>query len=315
MKSKKCPICSQTKGKRDCLLQDGQLICSRCCAKTRQPDTCEDCRHFSNAEKHASEKALKKGATHFLAELNPEVTQLVDNALTILENGDVDRAEKNLTSLLEKYPRNHEVHYGMGCIHAINGSSALSIPYFQKSVEIFPLFIEAWHNLRTAYCNTGNAHHAIICARKVVELGDPKETIVIQSRKLIHDMQKHIAQDGLSLDQFIANATTYDLAFAHLENGEIEAAKKKFLQVLTIEKNHVQSHGNLGLCHALLGEKSKALAYLNKALELDAGYEVARVNKPIIEALNEGEKLKKPMRTVEFYANGMDPILTPTTVR
>jgi lipoprotein NlpI len=71
-----------------------------------------------------------------------------------------------------------------------------------------------------------------------------------------------------------------------------------------INKRHPQSYGNLGLCYAQLGRKADALAALDKALEIDPKYELATVNRAVIESLHEGEKLQQkgfaPM-SVDYY--------------
>lgn len=248
---------------------------------------------------------MNKGAGHFLVELNPEVEKKVDEALILLDNGKTAKAKNSLASLLKLHPANHSVHYGMGCIYAFSQKPKESIPYFKKAVEIYPYFVEAWHNLGTAYRSVGVAHHSITCARKVIVLGDPTDAYVQNCREHISTMSKHIAKLGLTLDQFIANAELFDQSFAHFENEEITLAKQGFLKVLLIEKDHVQTHGNLALCYAKLGEKDKALSHIDKALELDPNYEVARSNRPIIEAMAAGKKLTNLSRTVEFYSTGM----------
>jgi lipoprotein NlpI len=60
-------------------------------------------------------------------------------------------------------------------------------------------------------------------------------------------------------------------------------------------------YGNLGICHAQLGQKSEALAAFDKALELDPRYEPAIVNKAITQSLEEGEKLNTKIKTVQYY--------------
>jgi tetratricopeptide (TPR) repeat protein len=74
-----------------------------------------------------------------------------------------------------------------------------------------------------------------------------------------------------------------------------------FKRVLTTDSKHVQSWGNLGLAYAGIREKSKALECLDKALELDAEYEIAAVNRIAIEKLREGERLEGKMDSVDYY--------------
>ncbi len=68
----------------------------------------------------------------------------------------------------------------------------------------------------------------------------------------------------------------------------------------------MQANGNLGLCYALSGEKALALEYLDKALELDPDYEIARNNRIAIAKMKEGEKLQIPMASVNYYPDKLE---------
>ncbi|MEK6777897.1 MAG: tetratricopeptide repeat protein [bacterium] len=59
-------------------------------------------------------------------------------------------------------------------------------------------------------------------------------------------------------------------------------------------------YGNLGLAYAGLGEKARALECLNKALEIDPDYEVAIVNKALVERLDQGERIEGNIESVDY---------------
>ena len=54
-----------------------------------------------------------------------------------------------------------------------------------------------------------------------------------------------------------------------MEKKQWELAIEGFGKCLEINLEHAQSFGNMGICYAQLGEKAKALAVLEKALEID----------------------------------------------
>ena len=305
----KCPICTTTRGKRDCLLQGGDLICPRCCAQTRSSETCADCRHFKKAEQVKIDSLIKNDALDSLIEVDPELEDLVERTLQQIENGQLTKAESTLIPLLEKHPRNHMVQLAMGCHHAFQRRYQESIPYFEKAVEIFPQFLVGWHNLGMSYRKIANIQGSIECSRKVVSLGHPEAPEIIDNRKFIHDFAKTIRERyHLTLEEYFANAATYEQAFQDMEEGRLAAAIRGFHSVLETEPTHHQSYGNLGLCHAMRGEKQEALDSLDKALELDPNYKVASQNKPLVEALQEGQKLDLPMKTVNYGISGVEDI-------
>jgi tetratricopeptide (TPR) repeat protein len=306
MKKTPCPICTRTKGRRDCLLHNGALICSRCCAELRCSETCSKCPHFSEAEKHTVEKIKKSGSPHFLIEINPEVEQEIDNALIVLENGNHAKAERLLTDILLEHPINHLAHYGMGCVHAMKEEVDQAIDHFKTSVEIYPYFTEAWHNLGTAYKKSLKLNHALICAQKVLQYCNPTDREYASNKEFLHWMTESAAEDGLTLDQYIKNGFIFDDAFEAMEQADLQSAKEGFLKVLSYTKSHVQANGNLGLCYALSGEKALALEYLDKALELDPDYEIARNNRIPVAKMKEGEKLQTPMGSINYYPDKLE---------
>jgi tetratricopeptide (TPR) repeat protein len=78
---------------------------------------------------------------------------------------------------------------------------------------------------------------------------------------------------------------------------------------LSLNNNNAQTYGNLGLCHAFLGQRDKALAFFDQALEIDPAYAPAITNRDLVASLQEGEKFPdNQVKTVEYYkeaAEGM----------
>lgn len=92
-----------------------------------------------------------------------------------------------------------------------------------------------------------------------------------------------------------------------MELEDIPAAIEGFQSVIELAPDNYQSHGNLGICHAKLGEKKQALHHLHKAIEIEPDYEVATSSLPIIEAMKDGEKLQTPTQSVHHSHTGMKP--------
>ena len=58
----------------------------------------------------------------------------------------------------------------------------------------------------------------------------------------------------------------------------------------------------MGICYGQLGQKALALRSFDTALELDPQYEPAIVNRAVVAALQEGEKLPQgKVETIEYY--------------
>jgi tetratricopeptide (TPR) repeat protein len=293
-KPKKCVVCEKTRGKRLCRLKAGAAVCPSCCAEIRNPDECGDCEHFARAAKYTDEKHMKLGDKHFIIELDPEIEEAVDRALAFLENGETRKAEARINSLMKRAPHNHLVQYSMGVAHALREDYKEALACFDRAVEIYPYFMEGWFNKAVTHRKMYDIRRAIQAYQRVIELdsidGDGPQAK--NAREFFQSVEENICKDlGLSLDAYVDAMSVYDESFAHLENNRYEKAREGFLKVLAATDNHVQSLGNLALCHAFLGDKQKALETLDKALAIDPEYLPARQNKAIILALPEGESL------------------------
>ncbi|MFQ5864988.1 MAG: tetratricopeptide repeat protein [bacterium] len=302
MKSERCIVCLNAKGARVCIINDNSLICSICCAKTRNCN-CEGCIYYAQAEKYAKEKALKQKSKKFIMAIDPEVNEKVDQALAMAEKGKKQSGEKILTELLNEHPHIDMVQYGMGVICLMQGYYDRALSYFDKAIEINPYFVEAWFNKGAAHQKRLELREIIKAYQKVVELGDPSEDFVGHAKSFVIDFEKQIRETcGLSLDGYFEAMDIFNDAYAAMEKMEWRKAVAGFRKVLALDPQHTQSYGNLGICYAHLGCKQEALNALDKALELDPKYEPAIVNRKVITSLEEGEELSiEKFVSVDYY--------------
>src|SRR5712692_1765578 len=120
MRGTGCVVCSVTKGKRVCRLNDHALICPVCCARIRNP-TCEGCGYWAQAIAYGRDKAEAPRAPHFVATIDPEVDAEVDRALAMAEVGRVEAAEPIVSRLLDQHPDLYMVQFAMGVVFALQG--------------------------------------------------------------------------------------------------------------------------------------------------------------------------------------------------
>ena len=215
----------------------------------------------------------------------------------------VGRAETILNKLIQEHPDLYMVQYGMGTLQAMKGNYTDSISHYDKCLAIFPYFVEAWYNRGNACRELVKISEIVKSYQKVVEFGDPQEEFVQRAKAFLTDMAASVSEDtGLSLAEYVESNDTFNNAFASLQNREYEKAIIGFDKVLRFHKNNAQTYGNLGLCHAFLGQREKALAFFDQALEVDPAYAPAISNRAIVAELKEGEKMPDDqVKTVEYY--------------
>jgi tetratricopeptide (TPR) repeat protein len=269
---------------------------------------CRGCSHYEQAGKYAIEKMKKSGFKDFIALINPEVDKIVDNALAFVENGNIEKGEEILAGLIKEYPDLYIVQYGMGTVLAMKGKYAESIVHFNKCLEIFPYFAEAWFNKGNSHKHLLDVGGALKSFQKVTEFGDQKEHFVKTAHEVLCDLEASIFRDtGLSLELYIQSMEEFDRAFSHMRNRNYVKAITMFHNVLNFNKNHTQSYGNLGLCYAFLGKRREALSAFNRALEIDPSYRPAIDNREILLSLKEGEIMPdNQVEVVDYYRKAIE---------
>ena len=302
MKKKKCVECMQKKGKRSCKKNNDEFICPLCCGMSRNPD-CKECRYYEESKIYDKIKSSRYSTKPFIAEINEEVDNIVDQALSFVEKGNIKKGEAIISELLKDHPGNHTIFFGLGVVHAFKEEFDEAIKYFDKAIDIFPLFAEAHLNKATAYQKKMDLENMIKSYKEVVAVGNPNDNIVKQAKGILVDMELHTLKTyEIDLETYIKCEAIYKNAFSCMEKKEWVNAIKGFKACLSKNKKHPQSYGNLGICYAKLGQKDLALEALHLALEIDPNYEPAIINKIAVESLQEGEKLDSdPNQSIEYY--------------
>jgi len=237
-------------------------------------------------------------------EINEEVENAVDQALIQVDRGAVEKGALAISELYNKHPTNHHVLYGLGVVHAFKEQYDEAITYFDKTIAIFPFFVEAHFNKGIAYQKKFDLGNMLKSFQEVINIGNPDDETTKQAKTIISDMEETILEtSGLDLDSYIKSQDVFNKAFSCMEKQQWQKAIAGFKNCSNTIKNHPQSFGNIGICYANLGQKNLALAAFDKALSIDPSYEPAIVNKITIESLKEGETLveKVGVQTINYY--------------
>jgi tetratricopeptide (TPR) repeat protein len=255
------------------------------------------------------------GEDDFTAELLPKVDEAVDRLLIRVEKGQLEDVEAGLEALLRQHPDYHTTNYAMGVYLAMClADSESAIPFFQKAVSVFPLMAEAHCNLGTCYIKIGRIPEAVASLRKAIRYSADDDHTSEKARDELQVLER-ILRDSTpfqTLDAYLENQKLFDLAFEHLQARRHEAAAELFGRVLAQNPDHVQSHGNVALAYAGLGQKALALEHLDKALALDPTYEPAIQNRRILEGMKEGEPHRPvAMAETEYYRERLEVEKSP----
>lgn len=274
----KCALCRDS--------TSAQFICSSCCASTRRSE-CGGCSYYETSLAYQRERQVRNRP--FICEVIPDVDDRCDEALALIDKGDIARGEAVLENLRLQYSDYHTVLYGLGICYGLKGRMDAAISCLERAVEIFPGFAHAYYNLGSSYSQKYDLENAVKAYEAAIAVDGRDGPVGRLARERLDSLEDIVKKSGVSLATHIGNSRIFDRAFSALRDRKFQAAIDLFEQVLATEKDHVQSYGNMGLAYAGLGNKQKALECLNRAIELDPEYEPAIVNRLVIESLKDGE--------------------------
>lgn len=298
-----CPICGRRKTQRRCARQGDAMICSLCCAETRGIE-CGGCGHYANAQLYQQSRRAPAVSQDepFIVEVDSDVESAVSDALELAQNGSMERARARMDSLLRKHPENHMVCYGMGTLYGFQGDYQKAVEWLDKATAIFPSFVEAHFNKAVSFQKLLDVANAIRSYRKVVAVGKASDPEIKEAQSFLDGMAASIRKsDGVDLDTFLKAHDEFNAAFEHMEKKDWSQALEGFRVCVALSERHAPSHGNMGLCLAKLGRKAEALAALDHALEINPRYEPARLNRVIVERMQEGRPLEvTETKSIEF---------------
>lgn len=295
-----CIICKKDRAKKACPIENNILICSTCCVEKRGVH-CGKCRYYVEAEKYAVERFKSTGRHRF--DLDMRYENEIDEILQLAEEGKLKKCEKRLEEFAQLIPDSHLLHFALGTVSGMNKNYQQALFHFNRSIEIFPYFAEAWYNKGGTLIKLYDVSGAIKAFRMVKRFASSSDEIYRLAETGLAEIEDMLESSNQTLDGYIKGEEMYTAAFNQLSSEKPETALEGFKKVLELNPEHVQSYGNIGLCHAMLGQHDEAVAAFKKALELDPEYHVARQNMQATLALKPGESLSADQLSepIEFY--------------
>ncbi len=232
-----------------------------------------------------------------------EFFEWCEEVSSLMENKHFRDARKEIQQMLENYPERWEPFYLKGTCLAMEGKADQAIRLFNRAIAVEPT-AETYLNLAGAHQSLFHIEEWITCLQKVVELDGAAGSFGHIARELIDEFAASIVKSyGISLDQYLTGAEIYDHAFRNLNAGHVDEAIRGFREVLKVLPHHVQSYGNLGLAYAGKGDRDLAIACLDRAIELDADYQPAIVNRRILLTAPDARLAVQSLKKIDFYGD------------
>jgi tetratricopeptide (TPR) repeat protein len=226
-----------------------------------------------------------------------------DSVTGLLEEKRLGEARGEIEEMIEEFPDYAEPHYFMGTCLAMEGKAAEAIVFLNRALSIEPS-AEAYFNLANVHKALFQIAECVDCLKKAIARDGKKGDLGRQAKAALDEIASTVRKtSGLTMDRFLENKARFDRAFACLKAGRFEDAIQGFHHVLSVQPSHVQSHGNLGLAYAGLGNHEKAIAHLERAIELDPDYQPAIENLNVVRTAQPGERVRAAsFLETDFYA-------------
>lgn len=174
--------------------------------------------------------------------MKTKIKNLMNEALTLHQKGDVFAAEKLYLQILETTPDNSDALNLLGLIQTQSQNFEQAISYFTKAIEIRPSSYY-YENIGTAYFKLNDYDNAIISHKKALEL-EPD-----------------------SFDNM------FNLALAYKNNNDYDNAIMTYEKAILIKPKLPDTYFNLGNIYEKMNDTKKALVYYEKAHEYNISYD------------------------------------------
>lgn len=208
-----------------------------------------------------------------------EVSDLLDQAFTLLEQGDVDGAERLCEHASEHAPDHPEVSTLAGCIASDRGAFEDAVECFERAVRQDPSHVVALVDMAELQLESMGDPEASLasCDRGLAVVQDDPEArvelLTIRARALIDLEQPARALEALRATRGVevADATVLErVGAAAIELEAWEIAEGALSAALRIDPDHADAHYGLGWVALESSDPEAGIAHWLRTLELDA---------------------------------------------
>jgi len=226
---------------------------------------------------------------------DPSIRNLLnDEAKKQYESGDLESALASLDKTLAIDPENASAHFYYADIQQKQGNLTEAIKHYEDAIRIDPNFVKAYMPLGDLYYSQGKVKEAISMFRKAMALDQSLESYFFkEGSSLLDSVEKQIA-NGEDAEKIKANL---NLARTNLEKH------------ILINPDDSEANFKLAYSYDMTGDKSNAMKYYQKTIELDP----SRTDVLILIAgiYNDQNKLNEAISTLSNVTNSQiaDPKL------
>jgi tetratricopeptide (TPR) repeat protein len=217
----------------------------------------------------------------------------------LISGGDLPGAAAILVDIIDNDPVNARAYNNMGIISWTRKAWRDAFAMFKRSVELKPDYADALVNLFDAALKIRCAREILPLLKKAVETDPSLEDVAIIAESIETQSDEDVYSSERALMIGIANPTIEE-ADQLLEDGKVNEAMIKYLEVNDTEGPCAESYNGLGIVSYYQGRYSDAYALFLESIKLNPVDPDKWLN--LLDTARQLEKVDEVRKIFELYA-------------
>ena len=202
------------------------------------------------------------------------------NAADLLQKGEFNLAEQQLSEILKKYPDDPNALRLSGVSSLEQNKPEVALIPLQKAVKVAPEFRQAHENLALVWTKLGDLNKAEISLKKSLEIDPSNFTNWKSLGDVLSDQGKEKEADKAYKNAISTDKKYLDLqkAMSQVQKGNLGEAEKIYRSILSDDPNNVDALRLLALLASRTGAIDQAINMLENCVKIASDYALAWEN-------------------------------------
>ena len=202
------------------------------------------------------------------------------NAADLLQKGEFNLAEQQLSEILKKYPDDPNALRLSGVSSLEQNKPEVALIPLQKAVKVAPEFRQAHENLALVWTKLGDLNKAEISLKKSLEIDPSNFTNWKSLGDVLSDQGKEKEADKAYKNAISTDKKYLDLqkAMSQVQKGNLGEAEKIYRSILSDDPNNVDALRLLALLASRTGAIDQAISMLENCIKIAPDYALAWEN-------------------------------------
>jgi predicted TPR repeat methyltransferase len=197
----------------------------------------------------------------------------INSALKLLEDGELELAEKKLKHILSASPNEIDALHAMGLISAKHEDFNSALKYFKNAIKINPKIAPFHNNIANTYKKLNQINSALLHYHETLKL-QPNHANALnnigsllyrqgQYKQAIEYLKKSISINPKNIN------THFNLSLCYIQEQMLLEAVAHLEETLKIQPEHLGAQHNLGIALCTLKNYPMAAELLNKVIKVE----------------------------------------------